>query len=71
MLDVDAFAERFQEESHKLGKTPAEIARTLECSPRLVRAWLEGKHLPGGFYFSEFYDCGLDIVYLLTGERTR
>ena len=70
MVDIDEFAERFREESRKLGETPAEIARKLECSPRMVRFWLNGKHLPGGFYLGAFHESGLDIIYLLVGERS-
>lgn len=62
---------RLSEEFRRLNCTKAEIARKLGTSPVVVYNWLSGHHLPQAFFLAGLYRLGCDVIYILTGERTR
>jgi hypothetical protein len=69
MFNPESVAIRFKEESRKLGKTRKEIAVALKCDTSVVGSWVHAKNLPSAYYLSVMHDAGLDIIYILTGER--
>lgn len=62
---------RLREEIYKLGDTNKITGQKLNCSPTLVGLWLSKEYMPSVYYFRNFYYAGCDIIYILTGERTR
>lgn len=63
-------AERAAEELYKLPGNNAEIARRIGCSPKLISAWMAGRHAPSGYHLKSMAEAGLDVMYILTGRRT-
>lgn len=64
-------AERTAEELYKLGGSNREIARRIGCSHTLITEWTAGRYAPSGYHLKSMAEAGLDVMYILTGRRTR
>lgn len=62
---------RLVEEIFRLGYTQTELAKMLGCNYNSVTRWLNNGDVPYGYYMKRLYEVGADVVYILTGERTR
>lgn len=60
---------RTAEELLKLGDTPHDIAKIIKCPSNQVKHWLDCEYDPSAYYLKRFYEVGLDIIYILTGNR--
>lgn len=61
---------RLCDELFRLGGSNAEVAKKLHCHPNTVNQWLTNEHTPSAHFFKNFHDAGMDIIYILTGERS-
>lgn len=62
---------RLCEEIFKLGDSNKAAAQKLGVEPGLVYEWLNHGYMPSAYYFKNFHYAGCDVIYILTGERTR
>lgn len=62
---------RLHEEIYKLGDSNGAAARKLNCDRELVGDWLRYDYMPSAHYLRNFHEAGCDVIYILTGERTR
>ena len=70
MRRVDpAMHDRLVEELWKQGKTNREIANKIGCRPETVGSWVNQEFIPSAHHFANFHRAGMDIIYILTGER--
>lgn len=60
---------RTQEELLALGIGPAEIARRIGCSTCMASQWMKGDYLPGTVHMGGLHTLGVDVLYILTGQR--
>lgn len=68
--DFDMFP-RLTEEIFRLGYTNVELAKKIGCTPQAIRWWISGGGIPNAYYLARFYEIGADVIYILTGKRTR
>ncbi len=68
--DTD-MSERLIEEFNRLGYSPTEVAMRIYCSTSVVCKWMKGHGMPQAFNLAGLYRLGFDVIYILTGERTR
>lgn len=61
--------ERLCEELWGLGGTYAEMARKIGCHQNTIGMWVNRECLPSAYHFANFHRAGMDIIYILTGER--
>ena len=61
---------RLVEEVAKCGSTSS-IANKFDCPEVSVWRWKKGKQLPDAYNLALLYGLGCDVIYILTGERTR
>jgi transcriptional regulator with XRE-family HTH domain len=61
---------RLVEERKKLALTQTELANRLGISRNSVTQYEVGKHQPGTDVLLSMHSAGLDILYLLTGQRS-
>jgi hypothetical protein len=61
--------DRLVEELWKIGDTQQEIAEKIGCHPQTIGPWLRLDYMPSGYHFANFHRAGMDIIYILTGER--
>ena len=67
-----SMCDRLAEEIYKTGETTNRgIARKIGCSHKIVSDWLAGRYLPTAYHLKSMYEAGLDVIYILTGKRTR
>jgi hypothetical protein len=62
---------RLCEELYKLGDSNKIAAQKLDCDPCLVGHWLRKDYIPSAYYLKNFHYAGCDVLYILTGERTK
>ena len=62
---------RLSEEINKLGWSTKDIAEELLCSKNAVVTWKRGSDFPTITHLRDLYEIGCDIMYIITGERTR
>lgn len=62
---------RAAEELYKLPGTNREIAQRIGCNPNSITDWEVGRTIPSAYYLKRMYEIGCDVIYILTGERTR
>ena len=62
---------RMCNEIFRLGNSNRAAAEKLNCEPSLVNAWLNSGYMPSTYYLKNFHEAGADVIYILTGERTR
>lgn len=60
---------RVVDEISKLGTTKREIAEKLGVSQECVRFWTDGLSVPKTANLAKFHAAGLDIFYIITGQR--
>ena len=63
--------DRVVEELWKLGDTNVIIAEKLGCNYQTVTQWLNQTYIPSAYHFANFHRAGMDIIYILTGERNQ
>ena len=61
--------ERVAEEIYKFGLNNTEMARKLGCHRNAVVDWLTGRSIPSAFHLNSMHLAGMDVIYILTGER--
>lgn len=61
--------DRLCEELWNLGNTQAEMAAKIGCNPATIYQWLTNGYTPSAYHFANFHRAGMDIIYILTGER--
>lgn len=61
---------RLAEELWKLGNTHKEIAEKIGCHQCTIYSWLTDSYIPSAYHFANFHKAGMDIIYILTGERS-
>lgn len=62
---------RLVEEIYRVSESNTDLARELGCSDTTVYQWITGSTIPYAYYLAKLYDLGCDIIYVLTGMRTR
>lgn len=62
---------RLKEERKRLGLTQEAMAAACGVAKRTQILFEQDAHLPGGAYFVEADNLGVDVVYLLVGRRER
>lgn len=62
--------DRLLEELWKLGDTYGEIAGKIGCHYQTVSKWVSQVYIPSAYHFANFHRAGMDIIYILTGERS-
>jgi transcriptional regulator with XRE-family HTH domain len=70
-LKDSIMVERLCEELYSLSGTHREIARRIGCDRHSVTAWINGLSLPSAYHLKGMYLAGIDVIYILTGQRTR
>lgn len=71
MTKDEALRKRLSEEMTKLPYKNWEIGKLVECDSSLISKYKQGIHLPGVYHLAGLYELGVDVIYILTGERTR
>lgn len=61
---------RLCEELWKLGNSYVEIAAKIGCHYTTIYQWITNDYIPSGYHFANFHRAGMDIIYILTGERS-
>lgn len=64
-------SQRVAEELYKFPGTNKEIARKIGCDPTMITEWEVGRCLPSAYHLKGMYEAGCDVIYILTGRRTR
>jgi transcriptional regulator with XRE-family HTH domain len=62
---------RLAEEIFRTGLGNTELAKLLGCNLNTIAYWLAGGGTPQAYYLAKMHKIGLDVIYILTGERTR
>ena len=60
---------RLVEELWKLDGTYAEIAERIGCNKTTIGLWINSDCMPSAYHFANFHRAGMDVIYILTGER--
>lgn len=63
------YKNRVHDELLRLSDSPAELGRRLGVGSECARRWLAGESLPSLVYLNILHNAGLDIMYIVTGER--
>lgn len=61
--------DRLVEELWKLGETNKEISEKIGCHYNTIGQWINKDFIPSTHHFANFHRAGMDIIYILTGER--
>jgi len=67
--NLHSFRLRLREERKRLGLTQAEMAQRGQVRPQSQTLYETGKQAPGLAYFLSLAATGIDVCFLLTGER--
>lgn len=62
---------RIIEELYQFGNTQTAIAENLGFTRQAIWRWMNGKAVPDIESLVKLHNAGCDIVYIVTGERTR
>lgn len=68
--DIFMFCVRLKEERQRLGLTQPEFAKVADASKRTVVDWEKGVSAPNGFQLSALACIGIDVQYIITGQRS-
>ena len=63
--------DRLVEELYKISDNNVVIAKKIGCDRRNVSYWIGGHSVPNAYYLKSMYEIGMDVIYILTGKRTR
>lgn len=61
--------DRLLEELWKLGGSYREIGEKIGCHQNTIGQWVNHDYTPSAYHFANFHRAGMDIIYILTGER--
>lgn len=65
-----SLAERFKTERERLGLTQPRVADLTDVGKTTVINWEKGQSSPTAVQLSVLAEAGLDVLYVVTGERT-
>ena len=72
MTKIDpSMSTRLAEEFYRMNVDMAFLTRKIGCHNSLISAWVNGRYIPNAFYLAQLHRAGFDVIYILTGERTR
>lgn len=66
---MSTFGERLVEERKRLRMNQAEVATVVACSTRAIGSYERGERSPDAEQLIKFSEMGMDIYYVLMGER--
>jgi len=61
---------RLKEERQRLGLTQPDFAKVADASKRTLIDWEKGVSAPNGFQLSALASIGVDVQYIITGQRS-
>ena len=61
--------DRLLEELWKLGNSNREIGEKIGCHQNTIGQWVNNGYTPSAYHFANFHRAGMDVIYILTGER--
>jgi len=64
------FCMRLKEERQRLGLTQPDFAKVADASKRTLIDWEKGVSAPNGFQLSALASIGVDVQYIITGQRS-
>ena len=64
-------SERLAEELYKQPGTNKQIAQRIGCDPSNISDWENGRYMPTAYTLKGMYEAGIDVIYILTGRRTK
>ncbi|WP_276681242.1 helix-turn-helix domain-containing protein [Thalassolituus oleivorans] len=65
-----SLGERLKEERARLGFSQPDFAALVDASKRTMIGWEQGRSSPSGEALSIWAGIGVDVMYVLTGQRT-
>lgn len=71
MIKDNDITKRVAEELYKLPGKNVEIARRIGCNPNTILSWETGRMIPNAHSLAAMHYAGCDVMYILTGKRTR
>lgn len=63
--------DRVIEELCKMDGTYEDMARKIGCRTRTIKNWMYDNYTPSAYHLKGMYEAGLDVIYILTGRRTK
>lgn len=66
-----SLGERLREERERLGLSQPKFAAIVGATKQTLFSWESGKTAPDGFQMEAFAAAGVDVLYVLTGQRSR
>jgi transcriptional regulator with XRE-family HTH domain len=70
MLQNQTLGDRIKEERRRLGLTQQQFADGLEISRSAITFYETDRTVPDGNFFSRALENGVDVLYILKGERS-
>lgn len=67
-FDFDMY-DRMVEEINRIGENQSDLARKIGAHRNLVHSWTNDFTMPSLYYLARLYKQGMDVIYVLTGER--
>lgn len=65
------FGDRLREERERLKLSQPNFASIAGTTKQTLFSWESGKTAPDGFLLSAFAAAGVDVLYVITGERSQ
>lgn len=62
---------RLREERERLGMSQPAFAAVVGTTKQTLFSWESGKTAPDGFQLAAFATAGADVLYILTGQRSK
>lgn len=63
------FGERLREERERLGLSQPKLAAVAGTTKQTLFSWESGKTAPDGFQLGLLTTAGIDVLYIITGQR--
>ena len=63
--------DRLVEEIFRITDNYADLSRKIGAHTNVVKNWVNQPIMPSAWYLARLYRQGVDILYVLVGERTR
>lgn len=67
---MSTLGDRLREERERMGLNQTEFAKLAEGSRSAQASYERGEKIPGGGYLTAISSSGVDVLYVLTGQRT-